>query len=194
MAAAIILYGATWCAACKKAKEWLASKGANYVAKDIDDDGVAEEMGAKLKAAGLGSVGIPVFDLAGKIHVGFDAAKPPVLPPGSYAVPKPAQPAVAPTAPPPAPLPPKPGVEPVEVQPVPKYSQALAVGLGVVGGATVGFWAFDAVLGRGLEVAEKKQIGAFAMSMGLLGLAGVYGYDKWLTIEGLSEKAEKLAR
>lgn len=191
MAAPIILYGATWCAACKKAKEWLASKNANYVVKDIDDDGVAEEMGAKLKAAGLGSVGIPVFDLAGKIHVGFDPAKPPVLPPGSYATPKPSQPVVAPPV---APAPPKPVVEPPPDEGVPDYSQALAVGLGVVGGATVGFWAFDAVLGRGLELAEKKQIGAFAMSMGLLGLAGVYGYDKWLTIEGLSEKAEKLAR
>ena len=180
MSAPIILYGATWCAACKKAKEWLASKGANYVVKDIDDDGVAAEMAAKLKAAGLGSVGIPVLILAGKVHVGFDAAKPPVLPPGSYA------------PPPAAPL--KPSLEPQPAQAVPDYSQVLAVGLGVVGGATVGFWAFDAVLGRGLEAAEKKQIGAFAMSMGALGLAGVLGYEKWLTIEGLSEKVEGLTK
>lgn len=191
MAAPIILYGATWCAACKKAKEWLASKGANFVAKDLDDDGVAEEMTAKLKKAGLGSVGIPILDLAGKIHVGFDPAKPPVLPPGSYAAPKPSQPVVAPPV---APSPPKPVVEPPSADVVPDYSKALAVGLGVAGGATVGFWAFDAVLGRGLEVAEKKQIGAFAMSMGLLGIASVFGYDKWFTLEGLSEKAEKMVR
>jgi len=174
VSAPIVLYGATWCAACKKAKEWLASKGANYVVKDIDDDGVAAEMGAKLKAAGLGSVGIPVMILAGKVHVGFDAAKPPVLPPGSYT--------------------PPPAVKPQPPQALPDYSQALAVGLGVVGGATVGFWAFDAVLGRGLEAAEKKQIGAFAMTMGALGVAGLLGYEKWLTIEGLSEKVEGLAK
>lgn len=191
MSASIILYGAEWCVACKKAKEWLTSKGAKFVAKDIDEDGVAEEMAAKLKKAGLGSVGIPILDLAGKIHVGFDASKPPVLPAGSV---------VAPAAVPPKPTPKAPvssqapAVKQSPASAVSDYTQALAVGLGVVGGATVGFWAFDAVLGRGLEVAEKKQIGAFAMTMGVLGLAGVFGYDKWLTIEGLSEKAEKLAR
>jgi glutaredoxin len=184
VSAPIILYGATWCAACKEATKWLTSKRAKFVSKDIDDDGVAAEMGAKLKAAGLGSVGIPVMILAGKVHVGFDAAKPPVLPPGSYAPPLAA----------PQPAPQKPAVEPQPSQALPGYSQALAVGIGVVGGATVAFWAFDAVLGRGLEAAEKKQIGAFAMTMGALGLAGVLGYEKWLTIEGLSEKVEGLTK
>ena len=199
--AAITLYSASWCGACKKAKDWLVSQGADFVVKDIDEDPAAEEMTAKLKKAGLGAVGIPIFDLAGKIHVGFDPSRPPALPPGSFTAPKTTV-AVAPVAPTPEPARPAPAVSPTVKKlqapepeaPVSDSQVALALVLGVAGGATVGFWAFDQVLGKGLRPEDKRQVGAFAVTMGVLGLAGTLGYERWFTIEGLSQQAEKIAR
>lgn len=184
----VVIYSASWCDACQKAKAWLKSKGVVYVEKDIDNDADDAELTAKLKKAGLGKVGIPVFDLAGRIHVGFDASKPPVLPSGSASAAPSAKVVAKPVEPS------KPAATKGSVSSTPGYAVPMAVGIGVVGGGTVGYWAFDSVFGKGLDPAEKRQIGAFAVTMGLLGLAGVFGYDKWISVEGLSEKAEKLAR
>jgi len=62
----IILYGAAWCGACRRAKQYLDSEGIDYVERDVDERRWAEEMYAK---AGRG--GIPVFDVNGQILRGF---------------------------------------------------------------------------------------------------------------------------
>jgi glutaredoxin len=69
----VILYTASWCEACKAAKEWLDSQGVAFVTKDIEVDADAwDEMKRKTKAAGVSDAGIPVIDVAGTILVGFD--------------------------------------------------------------------------------------------------------------------------
>jgi glutaredoxin len=74
--AGIVVYGATWCAACSDARAWLDERGVPYTWRNIETDG-----GAALDAASLCvSLGvvperIPVIDLAGKLVVGFDPAR-----------------------------------------------------------------------------------------------------------------------
>jgi glutaredoxin len=69
----VIIYGADWCKPCHDAERYLTSKGIPYVHKDIDDPAVSEEMGEKLRSAGIKTHNIPVLDVAGKILVGFSA-------------------------------------------------------------------------------------------------------------------------
>ncbi len=70
-AAQVILYGADWCKPCHAAEAYMKKRGIPYTHKDIDDPNVNEEMRDKLAAAGLKSGSIPVFDVGGKILVGF---------------------------------------------------------------------------------------------------------------------------
>lgn len=69
-----IVYGASWCSACRSAERYLRSQGVTVIPKDIERDASAKaEMDAKLKRANLRSKGsIPVIDIRGKMLVGFD--------------------------------------------------------------------------------------------------------------------------
>ncbi|NUP14059.1 MAG: NrdH-redoxin [Polyangiaceae bacterium] len=72
--AAAIVYGATWCSACKQALSHLKSKGVKTAFKNIETDGAARaEMEAKLDKIGGRHGAIPVIDIRGKILVGFSA-------------------------------------------------------------------------------------------------------------------------
>ncbi|MFO0658598.1 MAG: glutaredoxin family protein [Polyangiaceae bacterium] len=71
---AVILYGASWCGFCKKAKEHLRRKNVPFTYKDIEaDESAAAEMERKLARAGIRNGGVPVLDIGGKMIVGFDA-------------------------------------------------------------------------------------------------------------------------
>lgn len=63
----IVLYSATWCPHCKRAKEFLKKHKINFTNKDVEDKKNAEEMVRKTK-----QMGIPVLEIFGKIIVGFD--------------------------------------------------------------------------------------------------------------------------
>jgi glutaredoxin len=69
-----IVYGASWCSACRSAERYLRTQGVTVIPKDIERDaGAKAEMDAKLKRANLPMRGtIPVIDLRGKILVGLD--------------------------------------------------------------------------------------------------------------------------
>jgi glutaredoxin len=164
----IVVYGAPWCEACKGAKAWLVSKRVAFTEKNIDLDADEAELAAKLKAAGLGRVGIPVLDLGGKLHVGFDPKKPLKLPEAAAV----------------------PAKQPPAEESMLDYRHAAVAGMGVLGGATVGYWAFDHLLGKDIRPQEKRQLGAFAITMGILGVATQLGYEKWLTGEALLEKVK----
>jgi glutaredoxin len=70
---AVVLYGASWCGACKQAAAYLKRKGVPFVEKDIEEDAnAAREMQSKLAHAGKRGGSIPVIDIRGKIMVGFD--------------------------------------------------------------------------------------------------------------------------
>ena len=69
----VIIYGASWCGACRSAARHLSRRGVPFEEKDIErDPGARTEMNAKARAAGLRPTGIPVIDFRGTILTGFD--------------------------------------------------------------------------------------------------------------------------
>jgi len=69
----VIIYGASWCGACKQAARFLSQKGVPFVEKDIEKEpGARSEMLSKAKAQGVSTNGIPVIDVHGKLLPGFD--------------------------------------------------------------------------------------------------------------------------
>jgi glutaredoxin len=107
----VVVYGASWCGACRQAEAYLRARGVPFVEKDVErDPGAQEEMMRKATAQGLRPTGIPVIDVRGRILLGFDRgaidrllaqaparpAAPPAAPPAA------APPAAAPVVPAPA--------------------------------------------------------------------------------------------
>jgi glutaredoxin len=69
----VVLYGASWCGACKQARRFFAQKGIPFVDKDIEREPEARsEMLAKARAQGVSTSGIPVIDVRGVMMGGFD--------------------------------------------------------------------------------------------------------------------------
>jgi glutaredoxin len=70
----VIIYGASWCGACKQAKRFFQNKGVAFIEKDIEKEpGARSEMMEKARAQGVSTQGIPVLDVRGKMMGGFDA-------------------------------------------------------------------------------------------------------------------------
>lgn len=70
--AGVVLYGASWCGACRAAKQWLRAKAVPFVERDVEGDASARaEKVEKARAAGVNSGGIPLLDARGTILVGF---------------------------------------------------------------------------------------------------------------------------
>ncbi|MBS2021862.1 MAG: hypothetical protein JST92_05590 [Deltaproteobacteria bacterium] len=73
---AIILYGTSWCPACKKAREYLKRKGIAFIEKDVEADPMANlEKKEKARAAGLATQSVPVLDANGTTLLGFSEAQ-----------------------------------------------------------------------------------------------------------------------
>jgi glutaredoxin len=71
----VIIYGASWCGACRSAAAHLRSRGVPFVERDIErEPGARDEMQRKAMAAGVRPTGIPVIDVRGRILTGFDPA------------------------------------------------------------------------------------------------------------------------
>ena len=71
--ASVVVYGASWCGACRQAESWLEQNGIPFVEKDIEADSEARaEMLRKARAAGVPTSGIPVIDVNGRLLTGFD--------------------------------------------------------------------------------------------------------------------------
>jgi glutaredoxin len=72
--AAVIVYGADWCKACRDAERYLRQRGVEVVHKNIETSAAAQaEMKDKLRRAGLPqSAQIPVLDVGGEIQLGFN--------------------------------------------------------------------------------------------------------------------------
>jgi glutaredoxin len=71
----IIIYGASWCGACRSAAAFLRQRGVPFQEKDIErDPGARAEMQRKAQEAGVRPSGIPVIDFRGRILTGFDQA------------------------------------------------------------------------------------------------------------------------
>lgn len=69
----VVLYGASWCGACRSAAAFLRSRGVPFEEKDIERDAEArDEMTRKMRALGMQPGGIPVIDFRGTLVQGFD--------------------------------------------------------------------------------------------------------------------------
>ena len=69
----VVLYGASWCGACRSAAAFLRAQGVAFQERDIErDDAAREEMVQKLRARGMPAGGIPVIDFRGTLVQGFD--------------------------------------------------------------------------------------------------------------------------
>lgn len=72
----VIVYGASWCHACRSAAEYFRSQNVPFVERDIEaEPGARAEMQAKARAAGVQPSGIPVIDVRGTIVTGFDQGR-----------------------------------------------------------------------------------------------------------------------
>jgi glutaredoxin len=72
----VIIYGASWCGACKQAARFFSQKGVAFVEKDIEKEpGARSEMMAKARAQGVQTGGIPVIDVKGTLLGGFNAQR-----------------------------------------------------------------------------------------------------------------------
>ncbi len=68
----VVLYSASWCGYCKKAKAWLNENQVKYAIRDVDrDKGAADELAQKVRQKGLRAPGIPIVDWQGELVVGF---------------------------------------------------------------------------------------------------------------------------
>lgn len=71
----VVIYGASWCSACRSAAEFLRSRNVDFLERDIErDPGAREAMMRAAQAAGVRPSGIPVIDFDGQIIRGFDRA------------------------------------------------------------------------------------------------------------------------
>ena len=69
----VIMYSASWCGVCKKAKRLLTAWGVPFEEKDIEASRAAQqELAAKAAARGFQPGGVPVIDVDGVILQGLD--------------------------------------------------------------------------------------------------------------------------
>lgn len=75
--ASVVVYGASWCGACRTAAGYLRHQRIPFVEKDIErDDQARDEMVRKLRRAGIRPSGsIPVIDVRGTMLQGFDPSQ-----------------------------------------------------------------------------------------------------------------------
>ncbi|HEX9018082.1 MAG TPA: glutaredoxin domain-containing protein, partial [Anaerolineaceae bacterium] len=68
----IVLYCASWCKDCRKAKAWLAERGIPYVEVDVDSNMAARN---QVRRWANGFLVTPVIDVNGTIVLDFDVPK-----------------------------------------------------------------------------------------------------------------------
>jgi len=64
----VTIYSAPWCAFCRMAKQYLASKKVEYKEINVDED----QEGARAMVAKTGQAGIPVLEIGEATIIGFD--------------------------------------------------------------------------------------------------------------------------
>jgi glutaredoxin len=69
----VVVFGASWCGACRETEAYLRGRGIPFVERDIErEPGAREDMQRRAAAAGVSPRGIPVIDFRGRIIQGFD--------------------------------------------------------------------------------------------------------------------------
>lgn len=74
--AEVIIYGASWCSACRSTAAFLREQNVPFVERDIErEPGARQAMMEAAQAAGVSPNGIPVIDFSGEIITGFNRAR-----------------------------------------------------------------------------------------------------------------------
>ena len=74
--AVVILYGTSWCPACKSARQYLTERKIPFADKDIERDaGAARELREKAARLGVPADRIPILDVRGRLLIGFDKSR-----------------------------------------------------------------------------------------------------------------------
>lgn len=69
----VVLYGTSWCPACRRATAYLTELGVPFEQKDVEKDpAAAREVAALRERAGIPGNGIPVIDVGGTVLAGFN--------------------------------------------------------------------------------------------------------------------------
>jgi len=69
----VIIYGASWCSACRSTAAFLRDNDVPFVERDIEQEpGAREAMQRAARTAGVQTSGIPVIDFRGEIIAGFN--------------------------------------------------------------------------------------------------------------------------
>lgn len=69
----IIVYGTSWCAACKQLREYLRARRITFEDRNVENDpGAAEELAVKAAAVGVITDRVPIIDVRGLLLVGYD--------------------------------------------------------------------------------------------------------------------------
>lgn len=72
----VILYGTSWCGACRTARQHFLAKNIPFIDKDIEKDpAAAEELRDKAAKLGISADRVPVLDVRGRLLIGFDARR-----------------------------------------------------------------------------------------------------------------------
>lgn len=74
--AVVILYGTSWCPACKSARQYLTERKIPFADKDIEKDASASrELREKAARLGVPADRIPILDVRGRLLIGFDKGR-----------------------------------------------------------------------------------------------------------------------
>lgn len=69
----VIVYGASWCAACHQAANWLRAHNVPFIERDIErEPEAAQELMSRARAQGVPTSSIPIIDVNGRLLVGFN--------------------------------------------------------------------------------------------------------------------------
>ncbi|MGB8296709.1 MAG: glutaredoxin domain-containing protein [Polyangia bacterium] len=72
----VILYGTSWCKACKAARQYLVSNLIPFTSKDIEKDpAAAREVEQKAARFGIAAARVPILDVRGRLLVGYDETR-----------------------------------------------------------------------------------------------------------------------
>jgi len=71
--AAVIVYGTSWCGACRTARQYFLAHNVPFLDKDVEKDpAAADELQKKAARFGVSTDRVPILDVRGRLLIGFD--------------------------------------------------------------------------------------------------------------------------
>jgi glutaredoxin len=71
--AAVIVYGTSWCGACRTARQYFLAHNVPFLDKDVEKDpAAADELQKKATKLGVNTDRVPILDVRGRLLIGFD--------------------------------------------------------------------------------------------------------------------------